>query len=279
MATDIVGEINFFSHTTDGSPPWLDASPKLGWTGSNYARTPVRVTIHDLRGRENNFDVDNNGFEVLKYDGQIHNAFDDNSEIQRCYYEDIVNVLKKRLGASRIVVFNHIIRFRGSPRAPDQCDPTHKNPVFYPHVDNDPPAARLKVKDILGEEEADKMMQNRFQIINIWRPLGPNPVTNTPLTICDYRSIDINNDVHISEVRGSESSVSIYMISRNIQDAQKWYYLSQMRSDEMFMFKIFDSNPDVAQFGAHTAFINEYVPPVNVEQISIEIRCLVFYDQ
>jgi hypothetical protein len=71
----------------------------------------------------------------------------------------------------------------------------------------------------------------------------------------------------------------VYMISRNIQDAQKWYYLSQMRSDEMFVFKIFDSNSEVAQFGAHTAFTNESMSKMDVEQISIEVRCLVVYDQ
>jgi hypothetical protein len=279
MDSDITGEIHFYSHTKDGSPPCMDASPKLGWTASNYIQIPVRVTIHDLRGRQNSFDLDSNGFEVLKYEGHVHEVFDDNSEGQRCYYEDIIGVLKKRLGASRVVIFNHIIRFRGPPRPADQCDETHKNPVFYPHVDSDPPAAHVKVKEILGEEEAEKMMKNRFQIINIWRPLGPNPITNTPLTICDYRSLDLDKDIHRSEVCRSQSTVSIYMISHNIEDAQKWYYLSNMRSNEMLMFKIYDSNPDVAQFGAHTAFTNESAPSIHVEQCSIEIRCLVFYDQ
>jgi hypothetical protein len=47
----------------------------------------------------------------------------------------------------------------------------------------------------------------------------------------------------------------------------------------MFVFKIFDSKPDVAQFAFHTAFINENEPIPNVEQTSIEIRCLIFYDK
>jgi len=279
MDGDVTGEINFYSHTIDDSSPWMDGTPKLVWTASNYVRIPTQTTIHDLRGKENTINLDKNGFEVHKYDGQIHEEFDDNSEAQQCYYADIISILKKRLGASRVIVFNHIIRSRGSWRTADQCDPSHKNPVFYPHVDNDSSAARFKVKEILGEEEAKKMMQNRFQIINIWRPLGSNPIMNTPLTLCDYRSLDLDNDIHLSEVRGSESTVSLYMISRNIQDAQKWYYLSQMRSDEMFIFKIFDSNSDVAQFAAHTAFTNEHMPPMNIEQTSIEVRCLVLYDE
>ncbi len=46
----------------------------------------------------------------------------------------------------------------------------------------------------------------------------------------------------------------------------------------MFVFKIFDTNPNVAQFGAHTAFINENAPSSDTEQCSVEMRCLVFYD-
>ncbi len=122
MDSNITGELYFFSHKIDDSPPWMDSNPKLDWTATNYARTPARVTIHDLRGRENTVDLDNNGFELLKYDGHIHDVFHDNTETQRCYYEDIVDALKKHLGASRIVIFNHVMRSRGPPRAADQCD-------------------------------------------------------------------------------------------------------------------------------------------------------------
>jgi hypothetical protein len=85
-----------------------------------------------------------------------------------------------------VVPFWHVIRFRGLPRPADQCDQTHKDSVYYPHVDNDIPAAKAKVLQIVGEEEGEKLMKNRFQIVNIWKPLGINPIANNPLAICDY---------------------------------------------------------------------------------------------
>ncbi len=100
-----------------------------------------------------------------------------------------------------------------------------------------------------------------------------------PLAICDYCSLDLVNDIHTADVRGTQATISVYVISHNIQDAQKWYYLSQMRSNEMLIFKIFDSHSDATQFGAHTDFTNECVSSPDVQQISIEMRCLVFYDQ
>lgn len=277
MAGDVIGQINFFSHTTDGSPSWVDVSPKLGFR-TNSVQASARVTIHDLRGQENIVDLDTNGFEILKYDGNIHGEFPDDSETQRSHYDEIAALLQTRLGASSVIIFNHIFRARGPLRATDECDDTHKNPVLDPHVDTTPLSARWKVEELLGEEKGGKMMQNRFQVINVWRPIGPNTIINIPLSICDYRSLDPDNDIHVTELRGTCNYRSSYRISRNARDAQKWYYLSEMRSDEMFVFKVFDSNPNVARFGAHTGFINKHVSATDLQQKSIEIRCLVFYD-
>ncbi|CAF3508865.1 unnamed protein product [Rotaria sp. Silwood1] len=242
-------------------------------------QVPIPVIIHDLRGKEKIVDLDTNGLEVLQYGITLQEEFQDDSEEQRAYYEEVSNFLKKHLNASRVIVYHHVFRVRGPPRTADQCDQTHRNPAFDPHVDSDSSGIRKKVKEILGEEEADNVMQNRYQAINVWRPFGPNAIIDKPLAICDYRSIDVEKDVHLIELRGSINTSTAYTITRSTQDTHVWYYLSQMRSNEMFIFKIFDSKSDVAQFAFHTAFINENVLPSNVEQKSIELRCFVFYDQ
>jgi hypothetical protein len=92
----------------------MDSNPRLGWTASNYAHTPAHVIIHDLRHKGNDFDLKNNGFEIVKYIGHVHDAFDNNSDMQRSYFDDIINLLKKRLNASRVIIFNHI----GCPQSP-----------------------------------------------------------------------------------------------------------------------------------------------------------------
>jgi hypothetical protein len=94
MNLDITREINYFSHTIDGSFPMMDSTPKLGSAVTNYVGIPTRVVIHGLREKENSVDLDNNGFELLKYDGDIHDPFEDNSEEQHLYYEDISTILK-----------------------------------------------------------------------------------------------------------------------------------------------------------------------------------------
>jgi hypothetical protein len=51
------------------------------------------------------------------------------------------------------------------------------------------------------------LMQNRFQIINVWRLLSSNPIKDTPLAIYHYRLFDLDNDIHVSEVRESQNNV------------------------------------------------------------------------
>jgi hypothetical protein len=279
MSGDVIGKINYLTCTTDGCPAWLMAAYSIPTTvRSNMTQAFAPVTIHDLRGKEKNVNLDTNGLEVLTYNGSIQEEFEKDSEEQQTYYEEITDLLKKRLGASRVIIYHYSFRYRGPPRTDQQCDDNHRNPVFYPHVDTDAAGVQEMIETLLSKEEAEKAMQNRIQVINIWRPLGPNPITQKPLTICDYRSINLDKDVHPLALRGASYHSTARTMSRNAQDAHIWYYLSQMRSDEMFLFKMFDSKPDVAQFAFHTAFINENAPAPNVEQKSLEIRCLIFYD-
>lgn len=121
-------------------------------------------------------------------------------------------------------------------------------------------------------------MKKRYGALNIWRPLSFNPIGDKPLAICDYRSIDAEKDIHPLEVRGSTNTSTARTISPSAQDAHQWYYLSEMESNEMFICTMFDSKVDGAQCTFHTAFINRNVPPLNVEQKSLEMRCLVLYD-
>jgi hypothetical protein len=52
----------------------MDTTPKLGYPKTNYVQIPTQLTIYDLRGRENHFHLDKNGFEVHKYQGNIQNV-------------------------------------------------------------------------------------------------------------------------------------------------------------------------------------------------------------
>ncbi|CAF0811187.1 unnamed protein product [Adineta steineri] len=278
MGVDVIGEINYLTSTTDGGTPWLIQQSVPTGKRSNFVQSPIPITIHDLRGKETSVNLDTNAIEVAKYNGSIQEEFEDGSEEQKIYYDEISDFLKKRLGASRVYVYHYAFRSRGTPLPDEQSNDHHRNPVFYPHVDVDTVGLQKIVERKLGSEDGEKMKKNRFQMINIWRLIGSNPKTNKPLTICDYRSLDLDKDVRPLLICGVGDDITAYTLSPNAQDAHIWYYLSDMQSDEMFLFKIVDTKPDVAQFAFHTAFNNNHMSSPNAEQKSVELRCWVFYD-
>ena len=279
MSFDVVGKINYLTSTTDGAEPWLIENSIPATQRSNFVQAPVPVTITDLRGQEESFSLDVQGFEVLKYDGSVQGVFEQDSEAQTIYYNEIGELLKKRLGASRVLIYHHTFRFRTSALPDDKLDYTHRNPIFYPHVDAVPTGAHKFVDDKLGKEEAERVKKHRFQLMNIWRPVGPNPITDTPLTICDFRSVDMAKEPYPFTIRGVNRDFTSYALTQKADSAHLWYYMSRMRSDEMFVFKIYDTKTDVAACAFHTAFHNGDGPKSKEEQTSLELRCLVLYDE
>ena len=279
MSGDTIGEINYLTSTFDGCSAWTVVHSMPAVQRTNFAQTLTPMTIHDLRGKEKSFNLDTHGFEVLPYHGSVQEHFENDSEAHRTYFEEIIDLLKKRLGASRVVIYHYAFRDRGPPQTHEKLDTNHRSPAYFPHVDADAAGVQKILEETMSKEESEKAMQHRFQVINVWRPIGPNPITQKPLTVCDYWSVDQKKDVHPLTLRGCEHNSSALIMSRNPQDAHTWYYINQMQSNEMFAFKIFDNQPDVAQLGFHTAFVKKDVPIPDVEQKSLEVRCLIFYDE
>ena len=279
MASNTIGNIHYFSGTTDGAPPCVIPYSIQTDHRSNLEHVHVSMTIEDIRDKENRFDLDTNAFEILKYDGSIQDEFQSGSPAQETYYREISDCLQKRLNASKVIVYNYAFRSRGLLQPDEPHDDNHREPACYPHVDIAASAVYGLTKKLLGEEAAAKAINKRVQVINVWRPLGPNSITHKPLTICDYCTVNADTDVHEYTVRGATLHAAGYLMSRSIDDTHRWYYLSQMQSNEMFAFKMADTKTGVARFACHTAFVNENVPIPDVVQKSVEVRCLVLYDE
>jgi hypothetical protein len=71
-------------------------------------------------------------------------------------------------------------------------------------------------------------------------------------------------------VRG-ETSVVEY------KPGHRWYYFSEMQSDEVALIRVHDSaNDGRARLSFHTSFDNPLAPAAPPRE-SIEVRCLVFF--
>lgn len=69
-----------------------------------------QVPMTDIRNRQSEFKIDEAGFELVKYQtGLSYQDFNDNSIIADRYYKEIESLLKEKLGASRILIFDHTV--------------------------------------------------------------------------------------------------------------------------------------------------------------------------
>ncbi|RXW22267.1 hypothetical protein EST38_g3574 [Candolleomyces aberdarensis] len=231
----------------------INADPITGEREHNFTRSKHDAVIENVRGKEDQYTIDNSGFQFVRSPAK-HTSFNNDDEIEKEYYPESIDLLKKLTGASRVVIFDHTIR-RQRPGEIDDT-PQKRQPVSQVHVDQTTKASIARVHRHLPAEDAPRLLEKRFQIINLWRPINV-PALRWPLALCDYRSVDPSKD---------PLPVALY--------------LRGMTPEEAVLIKCFDSVQDgsVAVFTPHTGFEDPTTPPDAPNRESIELRALVFYD-
>jgi len=289
-------------NTYDPSPSAV--FPQKAWTkvdggGHSFTLADYPRPVLNLRGQEDNFHTDLSGFSV-HHAPATEKEFTSDSAIRSGYYAEVEQLLRAKLaGVKKVVIFDHTVRRRqkDSPR----------QPVQQVHIDQTPNAAAVRVRRHLPAEEAEELLKGRYQIINVWRSIG-HAASDFPLAVVDWRTMaptdlikvdllypkreatDDGDDrgkeaLPIGEgTEGYEPRGETYGIAPN--EKHKFYYYKDMTPEEAMFLKIYDSRGQglpggkegVAVGSAHTAFIDPATPKEAKGRQSVEVRCLVFYD-
>ena len=232
------------------------------------------TTIHDLRPAASEFVLDEVGFRFLTHRTAVKN-FQDEEEINRVYYPESVELLKRATGAAEVRVFDHTLR-RRVPGQNDRSTGVPRQPANLVHVDQTATsgAARLRVA---YPDEADALLRRRVAIVNLWRPIT-SPVLDAPLAMCDARSVT-PKDLVASELVYRDRRGETYNLTYN--PTQRWFYAPEMRADEVLLLKCFDSRDDgaVSRFAPHTAFTDPTAPPDAPPRESIELRTFLIFGE
>lgn len=278
--------------------PWS----KVDGPGQSFILKDHQRSVTSLRGQEKDFSTENSGFAVYTHPA-TEKSFRDDAAIRDGYYAEVESMLRERLPGKvkKVVIFDHTIRRR------DKNSP--RQPVQQVHVDQTPGAAAARVRRHLPADEAEELLKGRYSIINVWRPIE-NPASDFPLAVIDWRSTtpedfiavdlmypqrtDGDDDDRGKEVLPDEKTLN----SREGYDAKgetfavapkdghKFYYVKDMRPEEVMLLKCFDSGGEGEAVGKkglavrtpHTAFVDPNTPADAPGRQSIEVRCLVFYE-
>ena len=260
----VTASLKFYAPPTDGSKPfnYVEAPPE-GQPQRNFGDTDLDVAISDLRGQESQFTLDNNAFTSIANVSSHEHEFVDDEHIKKVYYPEVENLLLEHVsGAKRVLLFDHTIR-RANPNA-------HRAPVTRVHIDQTPSSAAQRVRHHLPEE-ADQLLQGRYRIINVWRPLN-GPVQSFPLAYADASTVLDESLVPI-EHRYPDRNGETAAVKHT--EGQRWYYLSGMTNEERLLLECFDSQNEKGRV-PHTAFVDPRSPEGAKGRESIEVRALVF---
>jgi hypothetical protein len=246
-----------------GAPGGVDARIGGGQSDAH------QVVLHNGRPYIGGFALERDGFRFVHHDTKVRDFYDEN-EIRGVYYPEMEMLVKAESGATRVVVFDHTLR------TPDQElreAAKIREVVRRVHNDYTESSAPKRVRDLLPDE-ADELLQRRFAIVQVWRPIR-HPVECWPLAIADAQSLS-PDDMVVTERRYQNRIGQTSAITYN--PAHRWYWFPQMRPDEALVFKVYDSMKDGrARFTAHTAFDDPTTPPHARRRESIEIRTLAFF--
>jgi hypothetical protein len=264
----VVAPLNFLAPMAE-KPVAYNYEPPPGVPPRNGRGEEHRVPIHDARPIAADLSLDREGFVLLHHKSAISNFYDE-AEIASRYYSECERVIKQATGAARVVAFDHITRNAALAAV---AGSGVKSPAKRVHNDYTAKSAPQRVRDLMGEE-AEELLERRFAIINLWRPIR-GPLSDSPLALCDAQSLADENLV-ATDLKYPDRSGEIYSITYNPE--QRWYYFPKMQPDEAVLIRCYDSALAGPQrFSAHGAFDDPQSPPDAPPRESIEVRTLVFY--
>ncbi|HXN86445.1 MAG TPA: CmcJ/NvfI family oxidoreductase [Candidatus Binataceae bacterium] len=244
-------------------------TPPSGTPQSTRRNDPHKVTIRNARPLAEDLSLDIQGFALVHHRSAVTNFYDA-TEVREVYYPEVEELLKRRTGAARVVIFDHVVR--NADKAERKEDDAREYGRIV-HNDYSLKSAPRRVLDHVADD-ADELLKHRFAEINVWRAIR-GPILSTPLAVCDARSID-ERDVVACDLVYPHRIGETYAFTYNPN--HQWFYFPHMLSDEVVLLKCYDSIDDGrARFTAHSAFDDPSSPADAPARESIEVRALVFF--
>jgi hypothetical protein len=234
----------------------------------------VPVPIIDMRPIAETLSVDAEGFELLHHETEVDDLYDD-AVVDTAYHAEIEEILRERFDATQVAIFDVTRRSddTGGARNPDGL----RGPATRVHVDYTVASGPQRAKDVLGEEEYERLINAGARIlqVNVWRPIS-GPVQRSPLALADASSIATEELVATDQIFADRVG-EIYQVAHGT--GQRWYYASEMDRDEILLIKGWDSVDDGrAHFTPHGAFELQEMAPDAPPRESIEVRTFVIIE-
>lgn len=231
------------------------------------------VEIEDARAFAESPHLDVEGFTLRRHVSAVTD-FRDTAAIDRMHREEIRGLLLELTGADHIAVTSPgVLRF--SERSPDSGALNNSRPARFVHIDcSDRTAADFYRQSAPDDGRGIR----RSAQYNVWRVMTPPP-QDVPLAVCDARTLAGEDLVPADAVFDRDGAVlfSFEALLVRYNPNQRWCFYSDMRPDEVLVFKTNDTDPAAAHQVAHGAFSDASSPKEAPPRASIEMRGIAYW--
>lgn len=234
---------------------------------------PREMTVHDGWERATSFSLDREGFALREFRSPFQ-QWDDDAAVRGQLYGEVVDFVKREVGAKRVIIFDHTIRAKSNAKQQTSEHATSRRaPVRIVHCDYTPNSGPLRVRQLFPGE-AGELLKRRVAFYNFWTPLR-HTVEELPLAMCDVTS-STDEDFITMKLRYRDRDGEIFVLRHSPQ--HHWWYFPRMTPDQAILLKTYDSETDGrARFIGHSAFDDPDTRPGAPMRESIEIRTIAFF--
>lgn len=254
---------------------------------SNCQYEKQSLSLIDLRGIEDKFTLEQNGWQYLNHKSPVSLDIDAYLGENYCqetvdrYLADCVEVVQALFKSSKLICFDWRIR---KSDASDEDVKTEnllrsrqsvQTPARTMHCDYSINGGYKRMATHLIAEEFEQVNQGHTTVrfVNLWRPL--KTVKSSPIVFGDPRTILREDLVEVDKI--SRDSVEFgFRVKNQIRPDQRWYWLSNQRPDEPVAFVSWDPKDT----GLHAAYpphgaAMDVMDENEPTRVSIEVRMMV----
>lgn len=249
---------------------------------SEYASR--RIFVRDARSAADRITFDSHGFTLCRHSSTVKD-FSDRRQIEDVYVPEMESVIAAATGGDRVIPFAWMTR----TSAPSEGEA--QPPANDVHVDHTPAFSEVMASRALTWCGEPDLPYRHFALINAWRAYSGAP-QDWPLGLCDATSVAADEGVtypilmvdelppreEIPEVLpGDPAHPDAPEISAfQYNPAHRWYYYPHLETDEVLLFKNYDSRREGPWRVPHAGFQDPTCPATG-PRLSIEVRFLVFF--
>ena len=258
-----------YSVDTGEKPVSYTYEPPAGVAPRSGKIVKQRIVILNGRPIADQLTLDGQGFMLTHHETAVRDFYD-SDEVRAVYYPEVERLVKQLTGAARVIVFDHNVR-NGSKEMRAKLGV--REPVKFAHNDYTLKSGPQRLRELVGDAEAEELLKHRYAFINVWRPVR-GPIEESPLAVCDAQSMTLE-DFIATDLKYRDRTGEVYSVA--YRPAHRWFYFPKMRTNEVLLLKCYDSDERRTRFTAHSAFEDPTSPPNAAPRESIEARTIAFF--